>query len=84
MMVAMRGLFLAASKFSFELKAKHIETDLNVMADAISRGDLGRFFSHARDVLNMGTLKRVEPAYDINAALMRMQKARRAERRRKS
>lgn len=82
MMVAMRELFLVAAKGSFEMKAKYINTKLNVMADAISRGDIDRFLEHAYNVLGVDKMVEVEPQLDVEAVLRRMQKARRANERR--
>ena len=82
MMVAMRELFLAAAKGSFEMKAKYINTKLNIMADAISRGDIDRFLDHAHNVLGVDKMVEVEPELDVEAVLRRMQKARRANERR--
>ena len=84
MMVAMRELFLAAARNSFEMKSKYINTKLNVMADAISRGDLERFFKHAREVCGLNKLTRVEPNTDVAAVVSRMQKARRGGERREA
>ena len=86
MMVAMRELFLALSRNSVEMRAIHIETAANVAADAISRGDFARFFEFAREKLNLSEsdLTQVFPAFDIDAAVARMQKARAAERRRRA
>ena len=64
------------------MKAKYINTKLNVMADAISRGDIDRFLEHAHNVLGVDKMVEVEPQLDVEAVLRRMQKARRANERR--
>ena len=85
MMVLMRELFLTASRNGFEMKAKYLNTKLNVMADAISRGDLERFYAHAEETLGIErtTWRQVEADdNDVERLIARMQKARRAEARR--
>ena len=82
MMVVMRDLFLTASKCDFEMKAKYINTKLNVMADLISRGDIEGFLKHAHETLGLGEMAKVEPNMDVETILQRMQKARRANERR--
>jgi len=85
MMVLMRELFLVATKSHFEMKSQYLNTKLNVMADAISRGDLERFYQHAERVLGIerSTWREVKPDGDyIETLIARMQKARRAAERR--
>ena len=84
MNVVMRELFLAAAQNSFEMKSQYINTKLNVMADAISRGDVERFVQHATEVLGMkrSDLREVEPNLDVEKMLKKMQKAMRAKERR--
>ena len=62
-----------------------MNTKLNVMADAISRGDLERFYQHAEQVLGIerSTWREVTPDGEyIETLIARMQKARRAAERR--
>lgn len=87
LMVLMRELFLSAAKSDFSMKAQYLESKLNVMADAISRNDLTRFFEHARLVLKVDPSEWTEvkcDAGELEKIIQRMQRARRAERRRQA
>ena len=83
MMVVMRDLFQAACRHGFQLRAQWISTHLNTAADAISRGDMAKFYTFARDVLRVASPKQVQPVYNVDGAIRRMQKARRGEARRR-
>ena len=78
MMVVMRELFLTAARCDFQLKAKYINTKLNIMADCISRSDIEGFLAHATSVLGVRpeNIKEVEPNMDIGKMLRKMPNAR--------
>ena len=51
-MVLIRLITLQEMKFNVRISAKHIKSELNVLADALSRGQMKRFWKNAQESMN--------------------------------
>ena len=78
-LVCLRKLFASQARGGFELRARWISTKDNVASDAISRGDLPRFFEFARTDLGveLNDIHRIEPSLDVADMLHRILQAKR-------
>jgi len=74
LLVCLRELYSVQALHGFELRARHIASEDNVEADAISRGDLERFFAYVREALGVESadIREVEPSLSPTSMLKRM------------
>jgi hypothetical protein len=77
MMVCMREMFFTMAKDSFLLRAKHIGTKDNVLADAASRSEMDRFYAFGLSEFGWRKedMTEVTPSLDVAALLRKMRSA---------
>lgn len=65
LMTLLRKLFFVCAYYNFECSACHLPSKSNVLADALSRGDMPRFFVNCKNPLSMQKCQAIDVLYDL-------------------